>query len=208
VITLIFEVFPAGVYQANCFLLGDENTKEGAIVDPGGNAEGILKEIDRLGLKVRYIILTHGHGDHIAAVHRVKEETGAKVLLNKKDLYLTSGATLELIPILRNMKLFDIDEFINDGDILKLGSTSINILETPGHTPGSVSLNIEDKVITGDAVFRGSIGRTDFEFASQEQLITSIKEKILTLPDETKIFPGHGPSTTVGAEKKYNPFLV
>jgi hydroxyacylglutathione hydrolase len=204
---LIFEVFPAGVFQANCYFIGDESTKVGAIVDPGGNAEGILREINRLGLNIKYIILTHGHGDHIAAVARVKEETGAKVLLNENDVYLTNGATLELIPILKNMKLFDVDEFIGEGDVLSLGDTTISVLETPGHTPGSISLNIGDKVITGDAVFRGSIGRTDFEFASQEQLITSIKEKILTLPEETKIFPGHGPSTTVGAEKKYNPFL-
>jgi hydroxyacylglutathione hydrolase len=207
VVTLIFEVFPAGVFQANCFIIGDKNTKDGAIIDPGGNVKGIMEEVKELGLNIKYIILTHGHGDHIAAVAGIKEETGAKILINQKDEYLVKGATLDLIPILRNMKLFEVDGYISEGDILKLGEMEVHVFETPGHTPGSVSLKIGDKIITGDAVFRGSIGRTDFEFGSQEQLIESIKDKILTLSDEVAIFPGHGPSTTVGAERKHNPFL-
>jgi hydroxyacylglutathione hydrolase len=204
---VIFEVYPSGIFQANCYIIGDKDTKDGALIDPGGNADKLMDEIKRLGLNVKYIILTHGHGDHCAAAFEIREYTGAKILLNQKDEYLTKGETLNIIPILRNMKLFEVDEYIKEGDIIKVGNINIKVIETPGHTPGSVSLIIDNIVITGDALFQGSIGRTDFEFGSKEQLIQSIKEKILVLPEETRVFPGHGPSTTVGAEKKYNPFL-
>lgn len=204
---MVFEVYPAGVYQANCYIIGDENTGEGTVVDPGGDPAGILEECKRNNIKVKYIILTHGHGDHIAAVYKIKKETHAKILMNRKDEYLTKGEAVHITPILKNMTLFDIDEYISDGDTIKVGNIDINVLETPGHTPGSVSLKIGDRVLTGDALFQGSVGRTDFAFSSHEQLIKSIKEKLMILPEDTKVYPGHGPSTTVGEEKRYNPYL-
>ncbi|TDT45974.1 MBL fold metallo-hydrolase [Fonticella tunisiensis] len=204
---MIFHVYPAGVFQANCYIIADENTLEGAVVDPGGDPEGILGICKKLNLNVKYIILTHGHGDHIAGVWKIKQETGAKILMNSKDEYLTDGGTKELIPILRDIRLFDIDEYINEGDVINLGNIRIEVLETPGHTLGSVSLKMGNIVLTGDALFQGSVGRTDFPKSSHEELIRSIKEKILTLPDDTVVYPGHGPSTTVGDEKRYNPFL-
>lgn len=204
---MILKVYPAGVYMANCYIIGDEDTKTGAVVDPGGNPKGILEECKNSGLEIKYIILTHGHGDHIAGVYELKEATKAKILMNKKDEYLTKGETLSITPILRNIKLFEIDEYIQDGDIIKVGDINIKVLDTPGHTPGSVSLKIDSMILTGDALFKGSIGRTDFPKASYEQLIGSIKEKLMIYGDDTLIYPGHGPSTTVGEEKKYNPFL-
>ncbi|MCX7884983.1 MAG: MBL fold metallo-hydrolase [Caloramator sp.] len=204
---MILKVYPAGIYMANCYIIGDKNTKTGAIVDPGGNPEGILEECKKNGLEIKYIIITHGHGDHIAGVWELKEATKAKILMNKKDEYLTKGETLSITPILRNIKLFEIDEYIQEGDIIKVGDINIEVLETPGHTPGSVSLKIDNIILTGDALFKGSIGRTDFPGASYEQLINSIKEKLMIYSDDTLIYPGHGSSTTVGEEKKYNPFL-
>lgn len=205
---MIFQVYPAGVFQANCYIVGDEVSREGAVIDPGGDPEGILGECSRLGLNIRYIILTHGHGDHIGGVGKIKELTGAKILMNQKDEYLTKGATKTLIPILRNIKLFEIDNYISEGDNLKLGSIDIIVIETPGHTPGGITLKIGDILLTGDTLFKGSIGRTDFEFGSLEDLIGSIINKLLILPEDTMVYPGHGPSTTIGYEKKYNPFLV
>jgi glyoxylase-like metal-dependent hydrolase (beta-lactamase superfamily II) len=205
---MIFHVYPAGVFQANCYILGDEISKDGAVVDPGGDPEGILKECERLGLNIKYIILTHGHGDHIGGVHKMKEITGAEILMNKKDEYLIKGATKTLIPILRNIKLFEIDRYIIDGDKLNIGNIEVTVFETPGHSPGGISLKADDILLTGDTLFRGSIGRTDFEFGSLEDLISSIFNKLLILPEDTKVYPGHGPSTTIGYEKKYNPFLV
>lgn len=204
---MIFEIYPAGVFQANCYIIADEDTRLGAVIDPGGDAAGILEECKRLNIDIKYILLTHGHGDHIGAVSKIKEETGAPILMNEKDKYLTEGETLNLIPILRNISLFDIDKAIVEGDVIELGNLKVEVLETPGHTPGSVSFKIGDMVITGDALFQGSVGRTDFPYGSHEQLIKSIKEKIIVMPEDTKIYPGHGPSTTVAAEKKYNPFL-
>lgn len=204
---MIFEVYPAGIFQANCYIIGDNDTREGAVIDPGGEPNDILEECKRLGIDIKYILLTHGHGDHVAGVYKIKEETGAKILMHHEDKYLTDGATIDLIPILRNIRLFDADEFIKDGDRIKIGNIEVEVIETPGHTPGSVSFKIGDMVVTGDALFQGSVGRTDFPKGSHEQLINSIKEKIITLPDNTKVYPGHGPSTTVGDEKKYNPFL-
>lgn len=204
---MILKIYPAGVYMANCYIIGDKNTKDCAIIDPGGNSKGILSECKDNNLNVKYIILTHGHGDHIAGVYDIKEATGAKILMNKEDEYLTKGATLSITPILRNIRLFEIDEYIKDGDIIKVGDIEIEVLETPGHTPGSVSLKINNIILTGDALFKGSVGRTDFEKASHEQLIKSIKEKIMIYNDDTIIYPGHGPSTTIGEEKRYNPFL-
>ncbi|MDF2674974.1 MAG: fold metallo-hydrolase [Clostridiales bacterium] len=204
---MIFQVYPAGVFQANCYIVGDENTRLGAIIDPGGDPEGILIQCGHMGLDIKYIILTHGHGDHIGGVYEIKGATGAKILMNKKDEYLLKGGNKALMPILRNIKLFEIDEYIEDGDTIELGEIKLSIIETPGHTPGGIAIKIDDILISGDTLFKGSIGRTDFEFGSFEEIIRSIKTKLLVLEDEINVFPGHGPSTTIGYEKKYNPFI-
>ncbi len=204
---MIFQVYPAGIFQANCYIIGDEKTKQGAIIDPGGDPEGILNQCSQLGLNIKYIILTHGHGDHIGGVFDIKVATGAKILMNKKDEYLIKGGNKALMPILRSIKLFEIDVYIEEGTFIEVGDINVSVIETPGHTPGGITLKINDILITGDTLFKGSIGRTDFEFSSFEEIIKSIKTKLLVFKDETDVFPGHGPSTTIGYEKKFNPFI-
>lgn len=204
---MILKVYPAGIYQANCYIVADETTGKGFVVDPGGDAEGILAECNQIPMNIEYIILTHGHGDHIGAVNAIKEKTGAKILMNENDEYLTQGATKDLIPTLKNMKLFEIDRFINDGDIINVGSINVEVIFTPGHTPGGVTLKIGDVLLTGDTLFRSSIGRTDFPGGDYDTIIKSITEKLMILPENMKVYPGHGPESTIGYEKKYNPFL-
>lgn len=204
---MIFEAFQLGYFQTNCYLIGDEKTKECAIVDPGGTPDKVLKRCEELGLKIEYILLTHGHGDHIAGVERIKTKSGAKVLMGKEDEYLVNGGTQELIPIFRNIKPFLPDGYLREGDIIDVGNLKIEVIETPGHTPGGLCFKIGNILLSGDTLFQGSIGRTDFPKGSFETLINSIKNKLLILNDETKVFPGHGPSTTIEKEKKFNPFL-
>lgn len=204
---MIFRVFPAGMFQANCYIIGDEDTREAMVVDPGGDANGILGQLSENNLTAKYIVLTHGHGDHIAAVDELKKATGAKILISRRDEYLICGATKELIPILRKIQLFDADEYIDEGSVINIGALRATILATPGHTPGGITVQIEDKLITGDTLFRGSIGRTDFEFGSFDEIISSIKTKLMVFDDATKVYPGHGPSTTIGIERITNPFL-
>lgn len=204
---MIFQVYPAGVFQANCYIIGDVKSKSGAVIDPGGDADGILKQCKSFGLDIKYIILTHGHGDHIGGVEDIKEATGAKIFMNKKDEYLVKGGNKSLMPILKGIKQFEIDEYILDGDSIVLGEINIFVIDTPGHTPGGVTLKIDDILITGDTLFRGSIGRTDFEFGSFDEIIDSINTRLMTYEDNVKVFPGHGPATTIGYERMYNPFI-
>lgn len=204
---MILEMLPVGVFQTNCYVIGDEKAKIGAVIDPGGEADRILDICKKNELNIKYIILTHGHGDHIGAVTKIKAETGALVLLNEKDEYLVNGATKELIPILRNIDSFESDKHIKEGDEIEVGDLRLKVLETPGHTPGGISLAADGIVFSGDTLFHHSIGRTDFEQGSFDEIVKSIKEKLLVLPEGTKVYPGHGDTTFIGNEKKYNPFV-
>lgn len=197
----------AGLFGANCYIVYDETTKDGIIVDPGGNPKGIFDICKKNELNIKYIILTHGHGDHIGGVYEIKLLTNAKVLMNQKDEYLVQGGNQRMIPAFRSIKAFEIDEYIKDGDCIKLNGFSVEIIETPGHTPGGVCLKIDDILFSGDTLFKGSIGRTDFELGSQYEIINSIRKKLLVLPDETKVYPGHEGETTILFEKKYNPYV-
>ncbi|MCY6958573.1 MBL fold metallo-hydrolase [Clostridium brassicae] len=198
------KVIPLGLYAANCYILIDENTKDASIIDPGGDAKLLIKEVEKLEVNPKYILLTHGHMDHVGAVNDVKEKYNIPVYINLKDKKMMNegqdvfGAT---------WKGTSEDTEINEGDILTLGSLEIKCIETPGHTPGGMCFIVRNVVFTGDTLFEGSIGRTDFVGGDYNALIKNIKEKLMILPEDTIVLPGHGPKSNIGYEKRSNPFL-
>lgn len=205
---MILEGFPVGALEANCYIVGCRETGEAAVVDPGAEGERILSRLERLGLKCRYIILTHGHADHIGALARVREATGAQVLIHERDAgMLTSPARNMSMFVGQALRLEPADRLLNDGDEIQVGNLTLKVLHTPGHTPGGICLHLDDALITGDTLFAGSVGRSDFPGGSHEQLINSIKKKLLAFPPQTRVLPGHGPASTIGEEAADNPFL-
>ena len=198
------KTFAIGSLQANCYLVYDTNSKEGFLIDPGVFDEDIKKEIETLGIKIKAIINTHGHADHIGG----NKKFGYPVLIHKNDSSFLGNPA-------KNLSLFTgtfsisprAHSFLVDGEVIKAGEIEFKVIHTPGHTSGGISLKLEDKVFTGDTLFRENVGRTDLPGGSQEDLLRSIRERLLRLPDDTKVFPGHGPSSTIGHERKHNPYL-
>lgn len=234
---LIHEVIPVGMLQCNCSILGDPATREAIVVDPGDEVGRILEILRKHDLKVRAILSTHTHIDHVGGLAALQMATGAPVLIHEKDLDLYRHLDIQSqflgIPTPATAK---IDEFMKEGDTLRWGGFSARVLHTPGHTPGSISLVVEpgpipeaaprhpgpkgrgrevaanaendvSRVLAGDTLFQGSIGRTDLWGGSYPQIIRSIQEKLLALPDELVVYPGHGPETTIGEERANNSFL-
>lgn len=197
-----------GPLQVNCFIVADERTKEAIVIDPGDDAQDILAMVRDKGLQVKYIVNTHAHFDHVTANQALKDATGAALLLHEGDAPL-----LATIP--QHAKMFGMtapssppaDRFVNHGDVLTVGGIPLKVLHTPGHSPGGICLLGDGFVFTGDALFESSIGRTDLPGGDLMTLINAIKEHLMTLPDETQVFCGHGPATTIGAERRENPFL-
>lgn len=204
---MIIEVFPAGPFDANCYIVGDEETRKGFIIDPSGKPDEILNLVKKLDLEIEFIILTHGHGDHFTGAYKVKEELNVPLYVHSEDVSLVKGETRELIPILSNMTLVDIDDTVSEKDIFNVGNIKVEVIETPGHTMGGICIKIGNVVFTGDSIFFRSVGRCDLGRASMNTLVKSLKEKILTLPNDTILYPGHGNSTTVKDERENNPFL-
>ncbi|AAR34449.1 MBL fold metallo-hydrolase [Geobacter sulfurreducens] len=208
---MIFETVVVGPLGVNCFILGCEQSREGVIVDPGAESGRILERVGELGLKVGMVINTHGHFDHVGGNRKVLEATGAKLLVHRDDVhFLDRAADVAAMYGLDTENSPAPDSLLEDGMTLSVGTLSLRVLHTPGHTPGGCCLLLEGegKVLTGDTLFEESVGRTDFPGSSHEALITSIREKLLTLPDETEVYPGHGPATSIGRERRYNPYLT
>ncbi|WZL71529.1 MBL fold metallo-hydrolase [Clostridiaceae bacterium 35-E11] len=205
---MIIERIPAGIYAANCFVIGCEETKKAAVIDPGGDAEDIIKYIDEHELELQYILLTHGHGDHIGGVVEIKAKKEVPVLIHEDDAFMLQNANKNLSKLMSGPDIELIaDRLLRGGEIIELGALALHISHTPGHTPGGICIKVEDCLFTGDTLFANSIGRTDFEGGSFEKIIDSIKSKLLIYDDETKVFPGHGPASTIGRERVSNPFI-
>jgi len=230
---IIHEIIPVGLLQCNCSILGDPESREAIVIDPGDEVGRILEVLQRHGLKVRAIVSTHTHIDHVGGLAALHRATGAPVLIHEDDLGLYRSLDVQArwlgVPTPEVIRL---PEFVKEGDTLRWGPFAAQVLHTPGHTQGSISLVVgsgaalsrasdgpsspaandhateASRLIAGDTLFQGSIGRTDLPGGSYPQIIASIREKLLVLPDEIIVYPGHGETTTIGAERAYNPFLT
>lgn len=206
---MILESVVVGPLMVNCYVLGCESSREGVVVDPGDDTDRILEAVSRHGLKVVAVINTHGHFDHTGGNQRIVTETGAGLLIHELDAPMLAravdtaamfGLTAENSP--------PPSRFLTEGEFVAFGEYRLRVLHTPGHTLGGCSLHLEGMVFTGDTLFADSVGRTDFPGGSSVALGKSIREKLLILPDDTIVYPGHGPSTTIGRERKHNPYLT
>ena len=207
---MIFDIVVVGNLEVNCYVLGCERTGAGVVVDPGADAGKILAQIAKRGLRIEKIINTHGHFDHIGANRSIKVATGAELLIHEADsVYLARAGEVATLYGLRAENSPAPDQFLTDGMEIAFGDYRMTILHTPGHTPGGCCLYLagEGKVITGDTLFAESVGRTDLPGGSQETLIASIRTKLLPLPDATTVWPGHGPESSIGHEKRHNTYL-
>jgi glyoxylase-like metal-dependent hydrolase (beta-lactamase superfamily II) len=208
---MIHEIFPVGPLQCNCSIIGDETTREAMVIDPGDEIEDVLVLIRKHNLTVKQIVVTHAHIDHVGGAMKLRAATGAPILLNQNDDALLKMLDVQATWIgVENPGKVEIDQSIGQGDTVRAGTLTANVIHTPGHTEGSVCLYFpaERKLIAGDTLFAGSIGRTDLPGGSMRKIINSLHEKVLTLPDETVVVPGHGPLTTIGEERESNPFLL
>jgi len=206
------ELFTVGPLFTNCYLAYCSQSKEAIVIDPGfgtaREAENFLKKISQMELSLKYIVNTHGHPDHTSGNGFLKEKTSASILIHRLDASKL-GEVRKVVYESLGFELYSppADAFIDEGDIIKFGNASLKVIYTPGHSKGSVSLVGENCIFSGDTLFAGSIGRYDFPDSSFEEIMNSLRKKILTLPDNFIVYPGHGPITTIGEERRNNPFL-
>lgn len=207
---MILEKLELGPFGTNCYVIGDEKTREAAVIDPGFSADEILLTLARHKLKLIYIIITHAHIDHIGATKALKESTDAPILIHKEESkYLKTSPAQAIMFGMKPSLPPSADQYIKEGEEIKIGSIVLKVILTAGHSPGGISLHAatEKVIFVGDSLFSGSIGRTDLIGGDYNLLIRMIREKIFTLPEDTRVCPGHGPDTSVGFEKKHNPFF-
>jgi glyoxylase-like metal-dependent hydrolase (beta-lactamase superfamily II) len=208
---VIHEILQVGPLQCNCSILGDAESGEAMVIDPGADVEQILELVQRHGLRVTQIVVTHAHIDHVGGAMKLKERTGAPVLMNQNDHALlrmldTQASWIGMAP----PGEVKIDSSLSDGDHVRSGAIDVLVLHTPGHTEGSISLFAAEQqlLVAGDTLFAGSIGRTDLPGGSYDKIMSSLRGRLMQLPDETVVIPGHGPLTTIGAERETNPFIA
>jgi len=207
---MILKMLTVGPFQENCYIIGDEASGVGAVVDPGDEAARIAMAVEQTGLEIGSIIVTHAHIDHVGAVAALVDEYACPVLMHAEaEPMLQQLPTQAMMMGLRFGKVPTVDRHIDDGETLEVGALRLSPLYTPGHAPGHLAFYVEEEelILSGDALFAGSVGRVDLPGGSMELLMRSIEERLLTLPDETRVYPGHGPQTTIGNERVSNPFL-
>lgn len=207
---MIHEILPVGPLQCNCSVIGDEVSREAMVIDPGDDIADVLAIIQKHNLIVKQIVITHAHIDHVGGAMKLRHATGAPILLNESDYGLLKMLDMQAAWIgVKTPEKVEIDHSLGDQQTVKAGSLIANVMHTPGHTEGSICLYFpaEKKLIAGDTLFAGSIGRTDLPGGSFDKITRSLNEKVLALPDDTVVVPGHGALTTIGAEREGNPFL-
>jgi hydroxyacylglutathione hydrolase len=209
---MILERLIVGMLQTNCYLLGDPHTRQAVVIDPGGDVDRIAVRLKHHQLELVNILNTHGHFDHVLDAWALKERLGGKVVLHANDKVILQDRSVGLVGMFSALKKSPkgaIDLWVCEGDHIQVGGLRLEVIETPGHTPGHVSYYLSEAniIFVGDTLFAGSIGRTDFPGGSYDQLIRSVRSKIFPLDDSTVVYPGHGPETTVGQEKRTNPFF-
>jgi len=193
-----------GAMETNCYIFADLEKKETAIIDPGSGGSGIKREVEKYGLHIKCVINTHGHGDHISSNGKFK----SPIYIHRLDVDFLRNAKLNMSASFGfSIKSPEANRILEDGDVIEIGDLKLRVIHTPGHTPGSISLLTDGVIFTGDTLFMGGVGRTDFPYGSAAKLFDSIREKLFVLDDKTVLYPGHGPSSTIGEEKRANGFI-
>ena len=208
---MILKELVVGMFGSNCFIVGSESGKKGIVIDPGADAGAIVNAVNDTGLSIELIVATHNHVDHVGALRQVKEATGAPYAVHEADAESVMPEMFgRMLGVMMSRSLKappKPDRLLRDGDVIAVGDLEFSVLHTPGHTPGGISLRGDGIVFSGDTLFNFGIGRTDLSGGDYATLMDSIVTKLMVLPDETVVYPGHGPRTTIGAERRMNPFL-
>lgn len=207
---MIHKIFAVGPLQCNCSVVGDEESHEAMVIDPGDQVDEILKILKEEKLTLKQIVVTHAHIDHIGGAMKLKAATSAPILLNQNDTALLKMLDVQAAWIgMKSPGPVQVDDSVSDATVLNVGNLKANVIHTPGHTEGSICLYFPDEetLLAGDTLFAGSIGRTDLPGGSYEKIMRSLHNQVLALPDDTQVVPGHGPITTIGDERSTNPFL-